>query len=345
MGGRQVKEGAQVLTRKRAKVMEPGMWKVLLHNDDYTTQEFVDWVLISVFNHDPESAHRIMLQVHMHGVGVAGIYPYEIAETKVAQVVDFALSKELAAFRDSVRDYAQQHLGHAAEWDEGAKFPRSAIDAAARLGLLRTTVARQYGGSEMGNLASCVMLEEINAVCASTGVTISVHNSLVNSRPTAAATCATNLIGANLSRRAINESCRVEGMASWGVAPLSSPFSSRKRPVSSTALVSSSTKSGTPSDRRTMALRVATDSIVVPAAALSSPTVSSSRNRGRAMVSVSAARGEVEASGRPVRTIRSLVPSLRRRTSANTSAAGVRSAPSCPAMRSRSRPPNEPFIE
>ena len=97
------------------------------------------------------------------------------------QVVDFVLSQELAAFRDTVRDYAQQHLGKAADWDRDAAFPRSAVEQAARLGLLRTTVARQYGGSEMGNLASCVMLEEINAVCPSTGVTISVHNSLVNS--------------------------------------------------------------------------------------------------------------------------------------------------------------------
>jgi alkylation response protein AidB-like acyl-CoA dehydrogenase len=55
------------------------------------------------------------------------------------------------------------------------------VQAAAKLGLLRTTVAKEHGGSAMGNLASCVMLEEINAVCVSTGVTISVHNSLVNS--------------------------------------------------------------------------------------------------------------------------------------------------------------------
>ena len=90
----QGKEDGQVLTRKRAKLREPGMWKVLLHNDDYTTQEFVDWVLISVFNHDPESAHRIMLQVHMHGVGVAGIYPYEIAETKAQKTMALAREAE-----------------------------------------------------------------------------------------------------------------------------------------------------------------------------------------------------------------------------------------------------------
>ncbi len=97
------------------------------------------------------------------------------------QVVDFELSPELAAFRSSVRDYANTHLGKAAEWDAEVKFPRSAVEAAAKLGLLRTTVSKAHGGSEMGNLASCIMLEEINAVCPSTGVTISVHNSLVNS--------------------------------------------------------------------------------------------------------------------------------------------------------------------
>jgi alkylation response protein AidB-like acyl-CoA dehydrogenase len=102
------------------------------------------------------------------------------AET-APQVVDFELSPALGAFRDSVRDYARTNLGKAAEWDAEGKFPQSAVAAAARLGLLCTTVAREYGGSQMGNLASCVMLEEINAVCPSTGVTISVHNSLVNS--------------------------------------------------------------------------------------------------------------------------------------------------------------------
>ena len=97
------------------------------------------------------------------------------------QVPDFQLTPQLVEFRDFVRDYAQKHLGKAAHYDAETKFPRDAVQAAAKLGLLRTTVATEHGGSAMGNLASCVMLEEINAVCASTGVTISVHNSLVNS--------------------------------------------------------------------------------------------------------------------------------------------------------------------
>ena len=97
------------------------------------------------------------------------------------QVSDFQLSPQLQEFRSYVRDYAQKHLGSAALYDAETKFPRDAVQAAAKLGLLRTTVAKEHGGSAMGNLASCVMLEEINAVCVSTGVTISVHNSLVNS--------------------------------------------------------------------------------------------------------------------------------------------------------------------
>ena len=97
------------------------------------------------------------------------------------QVPDFQLTPELQQFRAFVRDYAQKHLGGAAKYDADVKFPRDAVMAAAELGLLRTTVAVEHGGSAMGNLASCVMLEEINAVCVSTGVTISVHNSLVNS--------------------------------------------------------------------------------------------------------------------------------------------------------------------
>ena len=72
----------------------PRRFKVIFHNDDYTTQEFVDWVLISVFNHDAESAHRIMLHVHMHGVGVAGIYPHEIAETKAQKTITLAREAE-----------------------------------------------------------------------------------------------------------------------------------------------------------------------------------------------------------------------------------------------------------
>ncbi len=81
-------------TKAEKQTRRPPLYKVLLHNDDFTTQEFVDWVLMNVFNHDPESAHRIMLHVHMRGVGVAGIYPYEIAETKAQKTMELAREAE-----------------------------------------------------------------------------------------------------------------------------------------------------------------------------------------------------------------------------------------------------------
>ena len=76
----------------RAEVKEPSLYKVLLLNDDYTTMEFVVEVLRYVFQKTIEQATQIMLNVHQNGVGVCGIYPYEIAETKV-NTVD-ALSRE-----------------------------------------------------------------------------------------------------------------------------------------------------------------------------------------------------------------------------------------------------------
>jgi ATP-dependent Clp protease adaptor protein ClpS len=79
-------------TKQERQTRRPPLFKVLLHNDDYTTQEFVDWVLVTVFRHTAETAHRIMLNVHMHGVGVAGIYPLEIAETKAERTM--ALARE-----------------------------------------------------------------------------------------------------------------------------------------------------------------------------------------------------------------------------------------------------------
>jgi ATP-dependent Clp protease adaptor protein ClpS len=81
-------------TKTTKKVERPPLYKVLLHNDDFTTQEFVDWILVTVFRLDAERAHRIMLHVHMHGVGVAGIYPYEIAESKVNKTMSLAREAE-----------------------------------------------------------------------------------------------------------------------------------------------------------------------------------------------------------------------------------------------------------
>ena len=70
-----------------------------------------------------------------------------MSATATPQVPDFDLSPELQTFRDYVRDYAQKHLGDAAKYDAETKFPREPVAAAARLGLLRTTVAKEYGGS------------------------------------------------------------------------------------------------------------------------------------------------------------------------------------------------------
>ena len=82
--------GAQLATRTRTKPKKPNQYKVLMLNDDYTPMEFVVMVLKRFFNMDLEAATRVMLHVHQRGVGVCGIFPYEIAETKVNQVMDFA---------------------------------------------------------------------------------------------------------------------------------------------------------------------------------------------------------------------------------------------------------------
>jgi ATP-dependent Clp protease adaptor protein ClpS len=69
-------------TRSDERVEWPRLWRVLLHNDDYTTQEFVVWVLESVFQKPPAEARAIMLHVHQAGIGVAGLYTKDVAETK-----------------------------------------------------------------------------------------------------------------------------------------------------------------------------------------------------------------------------------------------------------------------
>ncbi|MFH7326962.1 ATP-dependent Clp protease adapter ClpS [Desulfurivibrio sp. C05AmB] len=83
-----------VVTRKRQEVRQPPLYKVLLHNDDYTTMDFVVMVLENVFNHDPATANRIMMSVHKDGVGVAGIYPRDVAETKSTIVHSLARKHE-----------------------------------------------------------------------------------------------------------------------------------------------------------------------------------------------------------------------------------------------------------
>ncbi|MCG8560491.1 MAG: ATP-dependent Clp protease adapter ClpS [Hyphomicrobiales bacterium] len=82
--------GTGIVTRTRTKTKKPSLYKVLLLNDDYTPMDFVVYVLERFFNKPREEATRIMLHVHQKGVGMCGIYTYEIAETKVAQVMNFA---------------------------------------------------------------------------------------------------------------------------------------------------------------------------------------------------------------------------------------------------------------
>ena len=79
-----------VATKTRTRTKKPSQYKVLLLNDDYTPMEFVVIVLKRFFRMDMDEATRVMLHVHQRGVGVCGIFPYEVAETKVNQVMDFA---------------------------------------------------------------------------------------------------------------------------------------------------------------------------------------------------------------------------------------------------------------
>lgn len=79
-----------LVTKTRPKTKKPSLYKVLLLNDDYTPMEFVVHVLERFFNKGREEATRIMLQVHHRGRGICGVYTYEVAETKVAQVMDFS---------------------------------------------------------------------------------------------------------------------------------------------------------------------------------------------------------------------------------------------------------------
>jgi ATP-dependent Clp protease adaptor protein ClpS len=85
----------ELATLDRTKVERPRLYEVLLHNDDYTTQEFVVYVLMKFFHHDETSATQIMLHVHTKGIGVAGVYTCDIAETKASQVTRFAREHEM----------------------------------------------------------------------------------------------------------------------------------------------------------------------------------------------------------------------------------------------------------
>jgi ATP-dependent Clp protease adaptor protein ClpS len=82
--------GTGVVVETKPKTKKPSMYKVLMLNDDYTPMEFVVHILERFFNKNRQEATRIMMHVHRRGVGICGVYTYEVAETKVTQVMDFA---------------------------------------------------------------------------------------------------------------------------------------------------------------------------------------------------------------------------------------------------------------
>jgi ATP-dependent Clp protease adaptor protein ClpS len=89
-GGKGDNTGSGIVTRTRAKTKKPSLYKVLLLNDDYTPMEFVVHILEKFFAKNREDAVEVMLHVHRHGVGICGVFTFEVAETKVAQVIEFS---------------------------------------------------------------------------------------------------------------------------------------------------------------------------------------------------------------------------------------------------------------
>lgn len=93
-GGEDGEGKTGVVTKTRPKTRKPNLYKVLLLNDDYTPMEFVVLILEKFFNKSHDEASRIMLHVHHRGVGICGVYTFEVAETKVALVMDFSREHE-----------------------------------------------------------------------------------------------------------------------------------------------------------------------------------------------------------------------------------------------------------
>jgi len=83
-----------VVTESKQKLEKPPLYKVLLHNDDYTTMDFVVSILQSIFHKSETDAYKIMMAVHQQGIGVAGVYTYDIAEAKVNKVIETARARE-----------------------------------------------------------------------------------------------------------------------------------------------------------------------------------------------------------------------------------------------------------
>ena len=94
MPNRDLQHDDAVLTESKQKLQKPPLFKVLLHNDNYTTMDFVVFVLMHVFNRSETDSIQIMLQVHNQGIGIAGVFTYEVAETKVARVTALARENE-----------------------------------------------------------------------------------------------------------------------------------------------------------------------------------------------------------------------------------------------------------
>jgi ATP-dependent Clp protease adaptor protein ClpS len=95
MPKRELDRERDLATLDQVHVERPRLYEVVLHNDDYTTQDFVTYVLMKFFQHDAATARQIMLHVHTKGMGVAGVYPRDIAETKAALVVRYARDNEM----------------------------------------------------------------------------------------------------------------------------------------------------------------------------------------------------------------------------------------------------------
>jgi ATP-dependent Clp protease adaptor protein ClpS len=90
MAGTDRRTEGEILERTRDETKKPELYKVVLLNDDYTTMDFVIEVLETIFHKQPTEAHRIMMMVHTQGKGLCGLYPFEVAETKVEAVVESA---------------------------------------------------------------------------------------------------------------------------------------------------------------------------------------------------------------------------------------------------------------
>jgi ATP-dependent Clp protease adaptor protein ClpS len=88
------RESTLTESRTEQQLQQPRMWRVLLHNDDYTTQDFVVWVLESVFHKSRADAFAIMMSVHQSGLGVAGVFTHEVAETKLKATLRLAEQHE-----------------------------------------------------------------------------------------------------------------------------------------------------------------------------------------------------------------------------------------------------------